>query len=67
MVECAGGTWLKSMPRKSEENLFVISCPEDQTEQGRLAKMGIKIVDKEILLTGLLKQTLDFKAFTIHN
>ena len=67
MVECAGGTWLKAPPRKAEANLFVISCPEDQTEQDKLAKVGIKIVDKEILLTGLLKQVLDFKAFTLKN
>jgi hypothetical protein len=65
MVQSAGGTWVKTLPRKSETNQFVISCPEDRTDSDKLAKSGIKIVDKEILLTGLLKQTLNFEAFAI--
>jgi len=67
MVECAGGTWLKSLPRKAEENQFVLSCPEDKAESEKLAKSGIKVVDKEMLLSGLLKQTLDFKAYALKN
>ena len=67
MVECAGGIWLKTFPRKSESKLFVISCPEDRTDSDKLAKSGVKLVDKEILLSGLLKHSLDFEAFAIKN
>jgi hypothetical protein len=62
MVECAGGTWLKSPPRKAEENMFFLTCAEDKAESEKLAKSGIKVVDREMLLSGLLKQTLDFKT-----
>ena len=67
MVECAGGTWLKTIPRKAEENQFFLTCPEDKGEVEKLAKSGIKVVDREMLLSGLLKQTLDFKTYAVKN
>ena len=67
MVECAGGTWLKTIPRKAEENQFFLTCPEDKAEAEKLGKSGIKVVDREMLLSGLLKQTLDFNTYAVKN
>ena len=65
MVESAGGIWMKSLPKKAEDNLFVISCAEDKTEATKMSKLGIQVMDKEVLLSGLLKHSLDFAAFSL--
>ena len=48
------------MPTKYDENTFIISCVEDKSIIAKAVKSGMEIQDKEILLSGLLKQKLDF-------
>lgn len=60
IVQCAGGQYLEKLPTKSDPLTFVISCLDDKAAVSRAVKNGINIQDKEVLLTGLLKQKLDF-------
>ena len=60
IVTCAGGQYLGRMPTKYDENTFIISCVEDKSIIAKAVKSGMEIQDKEILLSGLLKQKLDF-------
>ena len=62
IVESAGGKWTKTMPKSASAKTFVISCPEDKKLLAAAIKNKIELQDKEILLTGLLKRKLDFKA-----
>ena len=61
IVESAGGEWLKSVPKKENAGVFVISCAQDKKVLSGAIKANVNIQDKEILLTGLLKGDLDFK------
>ena len=56
---------MKSMPKSAAGNTFVISCKEDKALVAQAAKKKIPVLDKEILLTGLLKRELDFKAHSL--
>ena len=56
---------MKSIPKKAEDNLFVISCPEDKAEVAKMSKAEIKVTDKEVLLTGLLKHSLELEAHSL--
>ena len=64
IVECAGGEWLKQMPKKTSDDTIVISCPEDKTVLNKAIKAGLSCHSKEFLLTGLLKQQLDYASYT---
>lgn len=61
VIESAGGEYLKSLPKKSEEGLLVISCPENKSLHAKLKRAGIPIMDKEFILTGLLQFKLDYE------
>ena len=63
----AGGSWLKTMPKKAANDVIIISCREDATIANKAIKAGFSVHDKEILLTGLLKQSLDIKSFRLTN
>lgn len=65
IIECAGGKWLKAPPTKASIKTFVVGCPEDGAETSKLASKNIRVYDKEILLSGLLTQTLDFDKFSM--
>ena len=62
IVECAGGTSLKQIPRKNSCDVVITSCSEDKIEAKKAVKSGFNVQDKEFLLTGLLKQSLDFDS-----
>ena len=64
IVECAGGEWLKQMPKKNSDDTIVISCPEDKNVLNKAIKAGLSCHSKEFLLTGLLKQQLDYDSYT---
>lgn len=53
------------MPKSAAGNAFVISCKEDKSLVTQALKKKIQVQDKEILLTGLLKRELDFKAHAL--
>jgi hypothetical protein len=67
IIECAGGQFLKSMPKIARDDTFVISCAEDKATVATARKKNIKLMNIEILLTGLLKWELDFKANVLHS
>ena len=62
IIECAGGTYLTSPPTSGDDpKTYVISCVEDKGVADRLKKAGCKVMDKEFILTGLFKYSLDYK------
>lgn len=66
IVGAAGGK-VTSCPRKYDENTIVISCEEDAKKHANLIKLGYSIYTNEVILTGALRQKLQFlKAWTLH-
>ncbi len=65
IVACAGGQYLSRLPLKPDELTFVISCSADKSIIAKAVKAGVNIQDKEILLTGLLKQKLEFEKYKL--
>ena len=65
IVESAGGQYLKSLPRNTPSDAaktFVIASASDKASLAAARRKNLLVVDKEILLTGLLRHELDFKA-----
>ena len=60
IVECAGGQYIPKMPLNNDENTFVVSCEADKKVLTKAIKAGIKIQNKEVILTGLLRQKVEF-------
>ena len=60
IVECAGGQYLAKMPLKKDEQIFVVSCESDKKSLAKTIKAGINIQNKEVILTGLLRQKVEF-------
>ena len=58
IVISAGGTYLSKLPVKPEGKCFVVTCKEDEGSCGRAKQAGVQCVDKEIILTGLLRQKI---------
>ena len=65
IVEFAGGQWLKSAPRKKDAHTLVVSCAKDKAAVASAAKLGLAVVDIELILTGLLKRDLDVKKHAL--
>lgn len=61
IVECGGGQFLVDLPSTADKHAVIISCPEDKKITQALEKSGLAVMDKEWLLTGLLKYKLDKK------
>ena len=58
---CAGGQYLPKMPTKKDDSEFVVSCDKDKNLLAKSAsKVGINIQNTEVILTGLLRQKLEF-------
>ena len=58
---CAGGQYLPKMPTKKDEAVFIVSCDKDKNVLAKSAtKLGINIQNTEVILTGLLRQKLEF-------
>ena len=49
------------LPKVASPNLYVVSAKEDRKLSDPLAKSGVPVMDKEWLLSGLLKYKLDGK------
>ena len=49
------------MPKKFCEGLHIVSCEADKKQTLDLSKLGVPVMDKEWLLSGLLKYKLDRK------
>ena len=65
IVLCAGGQYLDKMPTKKDEETFIISCSEDKSSISKALKAGIAVQDKEVLLTGLLRQKLELDKYKL--
>merc|ERR1712098_276920 len=61
IIQCGGGEFVKMTPSSSDPALVIVSCPEDRKSVSSLAKLGAPVMDKEWLLSGLLKYKLDKK------
>ena len=63
IIECGGGTFVKTLPlpKVASSDLYVVSSKEDKKHTEPLAKSGVAVMDKEWLLSGLLKYKLDKK------
>jgi len=59
LIECAGGTFVSKLPTKPEEGLYAVASPADKAAVMKLRKVGVPVMDKEWILTGILKQKLD--------
>jgi len=58
-IECGGGEFLETLPTQQMPGLTVVSCSDDKKLTTNLNKMGVPIMDKEWMLSGLLKYKLD--------
>ena len=69
-IECAGGIFLEKLPRSSKElrefkeaqeveEVYCVGSREDRTEVARARRLGMRVMDREWLLTGLLTYRLD--------
>ncbi|XP_070556426.1 mediator of DNA damage checkpoint protein 1-like isoform X2 [Ptychodera flava] len=65
IIQCAGGQHMKQMPKKSDENTFVVSCDQDKAVCQAAIKASIPIVNPECLLTGLLRQQIDLDPYRL--
>ncbi len=60
VIEAGGGVYLPAAPKTAGEGVVVVSCPEDKSTHAKFSKAGIPVLDKEFILTGLLKYKLDY-------
>jgi len=58
-IECGGGVFLETLPTQPIPGLYIVSCSEDKKLTSDLAKMKVPIMDKEWMLSGLLKYKLE--------
>ncbi|ESP05694.1 hypothetical protein LOTGIDRAFT_103252 [Lottia gigantea] len=65
ILECSGAQVLKSLPKKKEDNMVIISCDEDKTLCQPAISNGIDIVSSEFILTGILRQQIDIQSYPL--
>ncbi|XP_065510855.1 mediator of DNA damage checkpoint protein 1 [Caloenas nicobarica] len=65
IVTCAGGTFLPRMPRTYRPRRLVITCPEDAARWGRARALDLPLSSAELLLTGMLRQSLELRPFRL--
>ncbi|XP_052685230.1 mediator of DNA damage checkpoint protein 1-like [Crassostrea angulata] len=56
IITCAGGEYLTTMPKKADDKMLVISCPDDKGICDSALKAGVTVVNAEFILTGILRQ-----------
>lgn len=44
------------MPKKADDKVLVISCPDDKGICDSALKVGVTVVNAEFILTGILRQ-----------
>ncbi|XP_078589951.1 uncharacterized protein LOC144870080 [Branchiostoma floridae x Branchiostoma japonicum] len=62
IISCAGGEFLKTMPKAYKDGTVVVSCEADRKQCDPALKAGIPVVTAEFLLTGILRQEVDVEA-----
>jgi hypothetical protein len=60
----AGGRMLKKQPKFPADDVIIISSAELDANV-KLVKQGFRVFDKELLLSGLLQQLINFEKYEI--
>ncbi|CAG2210379.1 MDC1 [Mytilus edulis] len=63
IIECAGGQYLTTMPKKGGDNIVIVSCPDDGSLCTAAIKAGIPVVNSEFILTGILRQEVNVNLY----
>lgn len=58
-IECGGGEFIETLPSTPLPDLYIVCCAEDKKLTIALGKLGVSVMDKEWMLSGLLKYKLD--------
>jgi len=58
-IEAAGGTFVPKIPTAAHQDLYCVGAAADKAAVSRLRKLGVPVMDKEWLLTGIIKHQLD--------
>lgn len=61
IIECSGGVFVEDLPGTASSDLYIVSCDEDKKLTESLARAGVPVMNKEWLLSGLLKYKLNRK------
>ena len=61
IIECSGGVFVEDLPGTVSSDLYIVSCDEDRHLTESLARAGVPVMNKEWLLSGLLKYKLNRK------
>ena len=51
------------MPKKSEDKLVIVSCPEDKLLCSHASMTGVPVVNPEFILTGILRQEINLTSY----
>ncbi|KAL7644575.1 UNVERIFIED_CONTAM: hypothetical protein RMT77_004112 [Armadillidium vulgare] len=65
IIECAGGEYLEMPPKFAAPKSIIVSCDEDKKNWSSFKKLKLTIVDKEFILTGLLRQKIMLDEFKV--
>ena len=68
IILAAGGRFCSGLPKSSSkpsDDTVIISCPEDNKIYKPLLQSGHNVVNKEFILTGVLRQKLEPKLFSL--
>ncbi|XP_063439986.1 mediator of DNA damage checkpoint protein 1-like isoform X2 [Mytilus trossulus] len=65
IIECAGGQYLSTIPKKGGDNIVIVSCPDDESLCTAAIKAGIPVVNSEFILTGILRQEVNINSYSI--
>ncbi|KAB7497707.1 Mediator of DNA damage checkpoint protein 1 [Armadillidium nasatum] len=65
IIECAGGQYLEMPPTFAAPKSIIVSCDEDKKNWSSFKKLKLTIVNKEFILTGLLRQKIMLDEFKV--
>ncbi|OUM57027.1 hypothetical protein PIROE2DRAFT_65238 [Piromyces sp. E2] len=64
IINAAGGTLIKDLPEEVDNDIVILSCPDDSSVCKSLVKQGYdNIHSNEFILSGILKQSVDYKSY----
>jgi hypothetical protein len=66
IINAAGGTLINELPKEKIDDIIILSCPDDEQLCETLVKQGYdNIHSNEFILSGILKQVVDYKSYKI--
>ena len=51
--------YLPSLPTIKDQGVYILSCPEDKQSLVKIKKSRVPVMDKEFILSGILRYKLD--------